>query len=248
MNFSLLLSRKTSPLNRRLRHLALLIVLLGNHIGTTWAQPVSWELIPGTFENEDTISIHIDIGTEGEPASNIYGFSAIYECDNFTIDPQSQLTLDIEANWLFDQDGWTGTITTNEQGDSLWVDVWRDDQVPQSGYGEVASGGNVIVIIEDYIGKTSLTSLKQVSFKALTSPNEVSLFPHPTSGEIYIGGLKKGEEGRIRLLSLAGQEYHFERLTNEANSIDLQAIPSGVYIIIIETNVRREVRKIVVAK
>lgn len=89
---------------------------------------------------------------------------------------------------------------------------------------------------------------------AITSTEEpglaaLRLFPNPTSGELYVGGLEAGTSVDYALYSLTGQILQAGKFHNGASpSLSLQGLPAGVYVLRLQAGKAVLSRRVLVAR
>lgn len=67
-----------------------------------------------------------------------------------------------------------------------------------------------------------------------TSDKGIKVYPNPTSGEVYFEGLEKGIEAKITLTDMIGRKVLEAIITT--NTINVDALPAGLYFISVEQN------------
>lgn len=100
--------------------------------------------------------------------------------------------------------------------------------------------GNYKVIITDSAGCSSVS--QQVYFDYVQSTKgiigvnsgKINIYPNPTSGEVYFEGLEKGIEAKITLTDMIGRKVLAAIITT--NTINVDALPAGLYFISVEQN------------
>ena len=76
----------------------------------------------------------------------------------------------------------------------------------------------------------ALTVVPPVTLNA-DEPVQITLYPNPSSGSLFIDGLLKNADYSVELTDLAGRKVHALKLANENTVIDLTSITGGLYLI-----------------
>lgn len=206
--------------------------------------PTSFELIPQEFEDGDTIDLAISYGTLSEPARDVLSVSFTFVCEGFTIDPASQLSLDLSNSYFAFNSNWTGTTSTNSFGDTLIVTLERDDDVPAEGYGEIAMVSGIVAEIDELIGVRKLSREFYLKGVEVLLDNLISVRKSPH--ELYLKGLSDSTY-EISIYDVRGLLMMERQLIqgNDPKPIDISHIPSGPYSIHIRSNGFHSIKKII---
>ena len=146
------------------------------------------------------------------------------------------------AGWRYDRTGGLGVDFTSvswyEPTEWLW-----DFGDPASGAANGSAERNpahtfsapgaytVCLTVSNQYGSDEKCKTVWVSTTGSGSPQEaaaeVRIYPNPTTGEVRWSGLPEGEEVRVRVMNVLGQHIVEKAVTG--NSIDLSALPDGMY-------------------
>ncbi len=146
------------------------------------------------------------------------------------------------AGWRYDRTGGLAVDFTSvswyEPTEWLW-----DFGDPASGAGNASMERNpshifsapgawqVCLTVSNQYGSDEKCKTVWVSTVGSSSPQEaaeeVRIYPNPTTGEVRWSGLPEGEEVWVRVMNVLGQHIVEKAVTG--NSIDLSALPDGMY-------------------
>lgn len=149
---------------------------------------------------------------------------------------QQSATLHIEELPLPDagisQSG--STLTANGPGTYQWINCDNNEPIENetaATFTPVESGTYAVIVTnENACTQTSecismlVSGLDDKDWK-----NTISLYPNPATNEITITSLHK--VNAVSIINLLGQTVHY----NKANTIDVSTLSSGVYVVIVET-------------
>ena len=214
-----------------------------------------------------TFQVPIIFGTENQPVNNIYGIAFTITFDPTVIDPSS-IEVVYPDSWLGDTEEDLMTLDrTLENFGRINVALTRIDQINVGGFGAIAS---LIGAIDDIAGKQTTVGITEVvaitanEDRVPVNPKEtlvefadelkpevgyidlnasLNIFPNPTSGEVLITTRFNYPIERIRVLDGYGNPtgLHVEG----KNRIDLQELPSGVYMLRIQLGEYTISRKVI---
>lgn len=121
--------------------------------------------------------------------------------------------------------------------------VWKGSRfyylgvrVPKSGnyvYGWIRM--NPFITIDSYALQNAPTSFNQVDIR-----NDVSIYPNPTSDKLFIRSFKE-KILSVELLDVVGKSI----LVSNESDLDISEVPTGTYILLIETDHKKHIRKMV---
>lgn len=209
----------------------IMIGLLG--FGTNLsAQLIEASLSPTPVNTGDETELHVEIGTEGQPASNIYSFSATFEAEDFTMAAGSNFDFDVTGSWMFGNN-FDFSYTINAAGTQITIDAWRNDQVGQSGYGLVGRGGEITITYDDLNKKEASLRLRLVEFKTNAIATEGLLIgPNPSSGFLLLESQTHQDLGVVKLVNLQGSVVKQWDLAQPSARLETLSIPNGLYFIV----------------
>ncbi len=111
---------------------------------------------------------------------------------------------------------------------------------------ELATGGNVTAqaILTEYDQNDMLRfaemipeSEKKLSGNGMQESSEFSVYPNPSEGSIFVRfGFQAGQE--IRIDDMTGRTQHFEKISKTMPLLQIENLPSGVYLVNILENGR----------
>ncbi|PHN01789.1 T9SS type A sorting domain-containing protein [Flavilitoribacter nigricans] len=214
-----------------------------------------------------TFQVPIVFGTEAIPVEDIYGIAFTITFDPTVIDPAS-IEVVYPESWL----GQTGedllTLDrTLEASGRIDVALTRINKVNVGGYGAIAS---LIGAIDDIAGKHTVVEITEVvairanedrvpvngiptkvEFTEELKPEigyidlnaSLNIFPNPTSGEVLITTRFNYPIEKIRILDGYGNPTGIE--VAGKNRINLQDLPSGIYMLRIQLGKYTISRKVV---
>jgi hypothetical protein len=129
-----------------------------------------------------------------------------------------------------------------------YVQQWFQDANPLPGFDPQQVGaGTYSVIITDAAGcSVSMTDIQVNGINASreTSINqEISVYPNPSSGQVFIELKNGGKPLAINLYDVSGRNLPIKKLNH--NNLDISALPPGVYWLKIEDDGQPTWKKIV---
>ncbi|KAA1243302.1 carbohydrate-binding protein [Aquimarina sp. RZ0] len=74
--------------------------------------------------------------------------------------------------------------------------------------------------------------------------NNLSLYPNPTSGKVFIQGLSKNQEHNVRVFDIKGAQYLEEQL-NKDHTINIERLPQGIYFLTVINNTETGTLKLI---
>ena len=114
---------------------------------------------PDGWENGDAIEISIEYGTEDNPIGEITEVQfEIVMPEGVRISSQSEISILGEGSWFAFDDNWSGTTESLRDGEILLLSLFRTNNQPVRGYGEIAVLRGVIVEIDEIHMKSGLTA------------------------------------------------------------------------------------------
>lgn len=217
---------------------------------------VDFTASPNPIPAGGTFQVPIIFGTENQPVNDIYGIAFTITFDPAVIDPTS-IEVVYPDSWLGDTE--TDLLTLDRTLQDLGridVALTRIDKINVGGFGTIAS---LIGAIDDIAGKETTVGITEVV--AITAAEDrvpvngkevivefsdelkpetgyidlnasLNIFPNPTSSEVLITTRFNYPIERIRVLDGYGNPtgLHVEG----KNRINLQELPSGVYMLRIQ--------------
>lgn len=200
------------------------------------AQPVSYELDPSKFSDNDVISLSGFVGTESEPAENVLSLSLVFSPSIFTIDPSSEISFDLENTWLCDDGNCSVEYSISTEGNKLTIIISRTDNQAISGFGLMFMGGGIIVQVEDLSGKKPIGSASSIELLAVRNESilseEIRLFPNPVREQFNLKNLDPEKNYRIELLTLQGKlVQNWESKGSQTFTGEIRGIKSGYYLL-----------------
>lgn len=103
-----------------------------------------------------------------------------------------------------------------------------------------------------YVDRTcSSSGSRKAAPKASIENLNTEPYPNPTSGIVRINfPLKEQESGKIHVKSSTGKTVYERSLVRSEmeQEIDLTSLPTGIYLIIVETNLRNVSKKVVLTR
>ncbi|MEO0471890.1 MAG: T9SS type A sorting domain-containing protein [Bacteroidota bacterium] len=221
---------------------ALFFLLFGTGLATHGQPPASWQSIPATFGDGDEIDLRADYGTISHQAIEVISVTMEWGSVGCTIAETSPLSTDVSNSWLATGTNWTATVSRSTDGKILTLTVSRTDNVPQSGYGEIALAKGVIIIVdEDFrrlAGKPYIRLLKS-EVKRSAEDLFLSVYPNPARNFIQLD--RWHEVQRLELQDVQGRIYPLP----VSQRISVEHLPRGFYLLRVKTAEGRAVQKVV---
>lgn len=192
-------------------------------------------LAPGTYNLEVT-------DASGEVLQDTYTVS---EPDELHVEANVVNTSNGEAN---------GSITLNISGgnSSSYSIVWSNgstdatiDQLAAGDYSVLVTDAKGCITESIYTVEASTTNVNEIEFI-----NTFKVYPNPADDKVYIDlELDKTVQMEIRVLSILGKVYQSSRVNDSIirTSIDVSAIPNGVYFIELKAEGKVSLKKLVVS-
>jgi PKD repeat protein len=103
----------------------------------------------------------------------------------------------------------------------------------------------------DLSGNTSLSAKRIIDVRGTNSVgdvhgNTVTLYPNPNNGQFELSGLERFANGKITVTSVLGAKVLEDFITATKQSIQLQNVAAGIYMVILENNGQRQTIKVTV--
>lgn len=100
----------------------------------------------------------------------------------------------------------------------------------------------------DLSGNTSLSAKRIIDVRGTNTVNEVNgntvtLYPNPNNGQFELSGLEKFVNGKITVTSVLGAKVLEDSISATTQSIQLQNVAPGIYMVILENNGHRQTIK-----
>ena len=223
------------------------------------------------FRENQYVEIPIHLGRSGMPKLNAYGiaFSINYDpslLKSIGIEPtvSSWLTASMSVQEV-------NSMSLNFRDDTLGrLDfvISRNDGNSMSGLGEIAK---MIVIMEENIAGNILNiefdNVAAIDYKGSFLPmqsyglntlilddtlitnvstldlKEVSLFPNPSNGKLFIKG---AENSKLRMYDLLGKCYIVKNIQENVDILSFEGIPEGVYILEFSSSQDKQTKKLII--
>jgi len=148
-------------------------------------------------------------------------------------------------------------VKANSSGDTVWTRVLRGPgretgadikQTPDGGYVVVgtsdSAGGSVLLIKTDSLGRVGIAEGSSGAGERIA----LSVAPNPASGVVYIEYSLSGEAvANVRVYDVTGRQVHSSfGLRGSEFRLDLRSIPTGVYLLKLDSDHGSATRKLVV--
>ncbi|MEZ4775758.1 MAG: T9SS type A sorting domain-containing protein [Bacteroidia bacterium] len=220
----------------------------------------------------DTLFLPVFLGVDSIPANNVYGLAFTITYDQTLVDSASA-SINFANGWMGTQGtnllGLQKDFFSNGQID---VALTRNDHMNVSGFGQIAVLS--IVMVDDISGKNNLyetLNLEISNFKVIGANGEVipvnplpaqivvyqpestgldnlynqglHIYPNPTSGIVTIE-LEKSAAFTVDLFDMKGKAIHRLSTRNDHLVMDVSELPAGLYILSVESEGRRMVKKL----
>ncbi|MEL6674914.1 MAG: hypothetical protein AAFR61_22090 [Bacteroidota bacterium] len=119
----------------------------------------------------DEISIGVELGNPDSLSVETFKFEIGIDCEDFVVDPQSQLTLDLSNSWFGNEQELIGQVWTENEGALLRVSLLRADSSHIAGHGEVVTIKGVIVQNPESNGNSERRVNNSPAFSVRAYPN-----------------------------------------------------------------------------
>ena len=233
-------TRGIYALNLRVAALLILPLFFFNTI--LLAQPPAVELhwSPENPEPEDEVTLSFSLGTQANPAYDKTEIDTTfsYSDSTFDISGGDSDTIPIdgdETSWFADDNNWIGYIIVNTEIKTIRLFLRRTDEQPRSGAGLIATGGDVIIIIEEIIDRRGQFAESSQNF---------SLFPNPSSNYFQVKAKGEAKIDQIHVLTTTGQLLKSQNVNQVSTKVDMGSFPAQTYLLkIIDTDGYTEVKR-----
>lgn len=207
--------------------------------------PQEGELKPGS-----TFTIPVILGTQENPAKDIYGFSFSINFDPGFIDPES-VQVHYPVSWFGQEQVNVLTIDKlYEEDGRIEIAMTRNDQNDVSGYGEVAYIRGIIADIAGIVdtrletaqpygmsindGPIPLsTQITEMPMETIEDPYTIlesfNMFPIPAGDVLHFSNALNAPADEVRIFDLQGRQVM--QTFNKVNEINVSDLPAGMYII-----------------
>lgn len=220
----------------------------------------------------DTLFLPIFLGVDSIPANNVYGLAFTISYDPSLVDSASA-SISFASGWMgtpgTDLLSLQKDFYTNGQID---VALTRNDQMNVSGFGQIAVLS--IVMVDDISGKNNLyetLNLEITNFRVIGANGEVipvnplpaqivvyqpestgleklynqglHIYPNPASGIVTIE-LEKAADFTAQLFDMKGKAIQQHSTRNDHLAMDVSELPAGLYILSVESDGKRMVKKL----
>ncbi|OYU95658.1 MAG: hypothetical protein CFE21_10995 [Bacteroidetes bacterium B1(2017)] len=195
------------------------------------------EVIPGNFM--------LDFRTNNNPTESSY---ELYDGDNKLVDSKTFAT----ANTLYTQtyalSGCYRLVVYDAGEDGL---SWWGNTAQGNGFVRFRNPkGSVLKTLPTDFGSRyeySFTTDFLLSNQELEFGSLINLFPNPSTGNFVLEG-KELENASVKLIDLTGRELaiSIKRTATNKLEVDAQALPIGVYLVVIEKGNERVTKKVMI--
>jgi hypothetical protein len=153
-------------------------------------------------------------------------------------------------------DNGNGSLTANASGGTgSYTYLWD----ASTGYQTTATAtgltsGSYYVVITDSIGCTELVTIQVtiVNISALDNINSLSVYPNPSSGNVYIDlNLKEYSDIHLRMSNVTGKEIltrTYQNIQAEKIQLETTQLPTGIYMLYFTIGSENICQKLIIAK
>ncbi len=226
------------------RSMFLLIMLgLGSLAAMGQEIPVNAVFNPETFETGDELKLYIDYGTAEVQVEDAMQISVQVEYDGFDI--VSEPTLDLTESWFCDDGNCDGTITVDHVNRIITVTLERNNSEPKSGFGHLALGKGIVIVMDELVGKKELAGGVSKVQAQRWGMEAIPSFDYSfVDKQLRFLGLGEMPEAELQVLDMNGKMILESSLLQTTMPLELES--GQVYLFNLQTREGKRIQKIMV--
>lgn len=132
------------------------------------------------------------------------------------------------------------TTVTGAGNSNIRLDYRYTDKTPHAGTSYYR------LTQTDFNGDFEQFPLRSVYIEAQTTGFD--LYPNPSQGQVHVRLSGDETSGTLRVITAEGRVMHTAQLNDVNHRADLTSLPPGIYIVLVETDVRAFSKKLVIAR
>ncbi len=157
---------------------------------------------PDGLESGDLVDLTILYGTEEEPSDDITeAHFEIVMPEGVAVAQNSEEAVDEEQSWFAIDENWYGTVETDPSGTEMIVSLYRRDEQPVRGHGEIAVIKGIIVDV----GEIYMKGPAHPAISGRSANRSPIQFDYSVSGDVL--SITDAPDGTtFKVVDLAGRE------------------------------------------